>query len=341
MALDLYTPAELAGVVETITPTQNFFIDTFFNEEHTFETEEILFDKIDTRIKIAPFVAPNIQGRPQKRRGYKTSAFKPAYLKPKNPLTPNMAFPRRPGEPIGQPLSPSERWDAMIAKELADQRASIERRWEWLAAQATLFAKVVIEAEDYPSTTVDFGRDPTHTVVLTGTARWGQAAADISGNLEAWATLIQNKTGGVVTTVFMSTDVWAVVRKDPFVQKLMDIRRGSVSNGELGPLNDLRYRYVVTLGAFDLYTYSDVYIDENDVDQPFMPPNTVLMVAPQQFRGARCYGAILDSEAILNATPIYAKMWSQPDPSVTFVMSQSAPLMVPLNPDASLVAHPL
>lgn len=339
--MDLYTPTELAGVIETIIPEQTFFLDNFFPDEKTFTTEEIAFDQIESRIRIAPFVAPNMQGKPQVRKGYTTNFFKPAYVKPKNPLYPSMAFPRRAGEPIGQPLSPQEKWDALIAKELADQEAAIRRRWEWMAMQATLFAKVTVVAEDYPSTTVDFGRDPTLTVTLSGTARWGQSAADPVGDLETWAGQIQALTGAVVTRVYMAPDVWKVFRKDTEVKELMETRRGSISNGELGPQSDLTYKYIATVGTFDIYTYSDSYIDENGANQPMMPSGTVLMVAPKVFAGVRAFGAILDSKAGLQALPIFAKMWDQEDPSVTFVMSQSAPLMVPRDPNGSLCASVL
>lgn len=339
--MDLYTPAELQGVIETLIPEQNFFLDNFFQDEKTFTTEEIAFDKIESRVRIAPFVAPNMQGKPQKRQGYKTDFFKPAYVKPKNGLTPNMAFPRKVGEPIGQPMSPQEKWDALITKELADQEASIRRRWEWMAMQATLNGAVTVVAEDYPSTTVDFGRDPDNTVTLTGTVRWGQADADPIDDLEAWAGQIQSKTGAVVTTVYMAPDVWRVFRKDPDVKELLEIRRGSAANGEIGPQNDLTYKYVLTVGTFDIYVYSDSYVDETGTDQKMMPDGTVLMVAPRVFAGVRCFGAILDSKAGLQALPIFSKMWDQEDPSVTFVMSQSAPLMVPRVPDASLRANVL
>jgi hypothetical protein len=65
------------------------------------------------------------------------------------------------------------------------------------------------------------------------------------------------------------------------------------------------------------------------------------MVAPKVFAGVRAFGAILDSKAGLQALPIFAKMWDQEDPSVTFVMSQSAPLMVPRDPNGSLYASVL
>jgi hypothetical protein len=51
--------------------------------------------------------------------------------------------------------------------------------------------------------------------------------------------------------------------------------------------------------------------------------------------GTRCYGAIRDKRAGLAAMSLFPKMWDQEDPSVTYTMTQSAPLMVPGNPNNS------
>ena len=57
--------------------------------------------------------------------------------------------------------------------------------------------------------------------------------------------------------------------------------------------------------------------------------------------GVRCFGAILDEKAGFNAMAVFPKMWSQQDPSATYVMTQSAPLTVPVNPNNSLTAQVL
>lgn len=337
--MDLYTPSELLGVIDTVIPEQSFWLPQFFSEVQQFTTEEVMFDKIAHNRTLAPFVAPNNQGRPMRRRGYNTSSIKPAYIKPKDPVTPNQMFTRRAGESLGTgSLTPQERWDASVADILAEHRRSIERRWEWMACQAALYATITIAAEDYPSTTVDFGRDSSLTIALTGTARWGQSAADPVGNLEDWAQKIRDLTGIVVKRVTMTPDVWRVFRKDPEVIALMETRRGSVSNGELGPIADLSYAFVATVGEFEIWTYSDTYVDETGAVQPFMQPGTVFMGSPEGLKGIAAYGAILDQHASLEPQQIFSRMWDDNDPPRTFIMSQSAPIMVPRNPNASLRA---
>ena len=340
--MEMYTSTELLGVVETIQPQLSFWLPNFFPRAVNFTTEEIFFDKISRNRTLAPFVAPNVQGKPMRQRGYKTESFKPAYIKPKDPVTPSEMFHRAAGEGLGaNQLSPAEKWDAAIAARLSDQRRAIERRWEWMACQAALFGAVTVEGEDYPSTTVDFGRKPSHTITLSGTATWDGADADIIGNLEAWAQIIFEDTGLVVSRAIVSPDVWAVMRKNEAVLQLFETRRGSLSKAETGPLDASLSRQVAIIGEFEIWTYSDTYIDDAGNPQKFMPDGTVFMGHAQGMEGVQAFGAILDAKAGLQPLSIFAKMWDNEDPSVTFVMSQSAPLMIPAQPDATLLAHVL
>lgn len=336
--MDLYNPAELLGVVDTIIPEQSFWLPNYFGEVVTFDTEEIMFDRIAHQRTLAPFVAPNNQGRPLKNRGYNTRAFKPAYIKPKDALTPNQTFIRQAGERINGSLSPQQRWDANVTWTLSNQVRAIRRRLEWMACQAALYATLTIVAEDYPSTTVDFLRDAGNRIVLTGTARWGQSAADVIGNLESWAQIIFTKTGYYQTDYLLSPDVWAVMRKDPGVLALLETRRGSASNAEIGPVAKQQYKKVAELGEFSIWIYSDTYVDENGTAQNFMPAGSVFLGSAEGMKGIQAFGAILDQDANLQPQEIFSNMWKENDPPRTFIMSQSAPLMVPREPNATVFA---
>ena len=52
--------------------------------------------------------------------------------------------------------------------------------------------------------------------------------------------------------------------------------------------------------------------------------------------GVQAYGAIRDEEIGLQPVPYYVKSWIQYDPSVRYAMLQSAPIMVPFRPNASV-----
>ncbi|MCH2058303.1 MAG: major capsid protein, partial [Thalassotalea sp.] len=83
--------------------------------------------------------------------------------------------------------------------------------------------------------------------------------------------------------------------------------------------------------------YTGQYINpENDNKEYYMPVNKILL-GNSSYDGVRCYGAIQDvdanDEGVVSASR-YPKNWKQPDPSVEYIMTQSAPLMVTPDPNA-------
>jgi hypothetical protein len=180
MAIDAFETMTLVGVLDRQPTERLFFLDEFFTSEITFTTETIAFDEVGERYrKLAPFVAPNVQGRVMKSQGFTTKTFRPAYVKPKHIVDPNKQFARRAGEALATgSLTPGQRFDAAVAENLRIEQDMIRRRENWMAAQAVIHGTVLVAGEDYPPVTVDFGRDAGLTSVLAGTARWGEADAD-------------------------------------------------------------------------------------------------------------------------------------------------------------------
>ena len=65
----------------------------------------------------------------------------------------------------------------------------------------------------------------------------------------------------------------------------------------------------------------------------------VEMLVPQSARGAHPgRDAVQDLAAQLQSLTVFADMWPEKDPSAMFIMHQSAPLMVPINPNATFKA---
>jgi hypothetical protein len=60
------------------------------------------------------------------------------------------------------------------------------------------------------------------------------------------------------------------------------------------------------------------------------------MVSPGVLDGAQLHGAILDGAAGYRAAEYFPKMWEDNDPPVEWFLLQSAPLIVPFRPKASL-----
>ena len=210
MAGNIYDTTTLLEVLRVQKAPSQFWL-TFFPSQINFETEDIAFDKVftDDR-KLAPFVVPNVQGRVLGYEGYETMAFKPAYVKPKHVVDPNMVIPRMAGESLGTgSMSIEQRRNAVIAELLRRHRVMHENRWEWMAAKAIIDGKVTVKGEDYPEKLVDFRRDASLTGVLTGTASWSQAGtANPIGDLKTKRVAAHNLCGARISKCVFGADAW-------------------------------------------------------------------------------------------------------------------------------------
>lgn len=350
MAVSLYSTQELIEVQQRLQQLPDGFWRNRYTRVITSDREEIMFEvaDVDNR-KLAPFVAPNVQGRVMRGQGYEARTFRPAYVKPKHVVDPTKAIPRMMGEPIMGGMSLQARFDAIVANNLRLERESIERRWDWMAAQATIYGSVLVEGDDYPSTLVDFGRDPSLTVTLSGTAMWSATAtADPLGDLAAANDAAFALGNAPITDlVFGITAYSNFIKNDAVKELLSTMTRASNSQFATIPLmQNSNYQNMGFIdspggGRFNLWRYSNWYsaVDSNGnlTVQQFLDPEFVVGLGPG-LDGTALFGAILDYDAGFQAeATVFPKMWVEKDPSVVYTMSQSAPLFAPLNPNNSFV----
>ncbi len=344
MALELYGTTTLVGVQRRQQVDDLFWLDTFANDQINFETEEIAWERINPKRKLAPFVSPRAQGRVMRREGSTSVTFRPAYVKPKHEVNPFQARPRRVGEAFGGTLSLEARYNAIIAENLADEANMIRRRWDWMTAKAMIDGKVVIASEDgdYPEVEVDFKRDATLDTTLLLSARWGEADADPLADLNLHRRRAYTAGGGRIDRLIMGLDAFDKFFSDEDVQKLLktDGNRGEASSLSSLSSPDANFESRGVLqgangqGRLEVYTYAGTYHDYDGVEQQIMDSNDVVGVG-SSLKMTRCFGAIMDKRAQLRALEMFPKLWDQEDPSQTFTMTQSAPLMAPGEPNAT------
>lgn len=339
--VDLYSSAVLNRVVQDLksVAVDPFLLNTFFGEVSVSTSEEIYFDVLSGKPRLAPFVSPLVEGQIVESLGYTTSSFKPAYVKDKRVFEDGKPVRRLPGQAIVGPIDPMDVRRINLATESLDQLAMLNRRLEWMAAKIMLTGSVTITGEKYPTTVVNFGRDAALTVVNTGTALWTDAGSDPIADLENDATLIRTKSGANAIDVIMAQNVFGVFRAHSKVQALVKQDSGFSrrTDLDLGP-NSMRAgaTYMGTFGAFNIWVYSDSFVDETGTVGQYIPDNYLVMAATGQVEGVRHFGAIKDESAGFQATDYFQKSWVMPDPAVRFLMLQSAPLVVPYRVNATL-----
>lgn len=345
----IYDSRTLLGVFwadDYMEPPSNYWLSTFFPDQIDFTTEEVDFGKIYSDVrKLAPLVVPTAQGKPIYTAAERRMLVRPAYVKPKDPVSASRMIRRAAG--IGdltraQPLTPQQRYDAIVADVVKQHRRAIERRWEWMAAEAILYGSITLEDEAYPRTVVDFERQADLSITLTNGNRWGDNGVSIMSSIESFRKLVRTAPfGGVTNRLTVGGDVWDEMRESTEIRELLNANYRLNNNVSLnmGLRDDLQVEYVGKLsGTLEVYVYSDYYQDTTGAAVPFMSPKDILLSGPN-VRGVRAFGAIQDKSAQLQALPVFGKMWDEQDPSVTYIMHQSAPLMVPVNPNNTLRAR--
>lgn len=337
--MDLFTTQTLLAIVADLRVPQQGLASRYFTNGCQDTSEEIHFDIDNKPRRMAPFVSPLVAGKVVQSRGFRTSTFKPAYIKDKRVFHPGRAIKRLMGERIGGgDYSPEQRMQGLLVQDLQDQLEMLERRMEWMAAQALYNGAITVVGDDYPSAVVDFGRDANQTVVKTGGNRWGEAGIKPLDDLQDWSDAMVKTTGVALTEVLMTVDAWKVFRADADVKTRLDRYRG---NSTLTPDAHQKEGLVFQgmVDQFAIYTYSGWAVDPvTNVETAYLPAYTVLGCAgPALVEGVRHFGAILDVDS-LQAVPYFTKSWTQEDPSMRYLLMQSAPLLVPYRVNATFRA---
>lgn len=343
MAGQIYDTTTLLSVMEQQKVLTPFWLN-FFPTQINFETEDIAFDRVNTDYrKLAPFVAPNVQGRVQSHSGYDTVAFKPAYVKPKDAIDPNMVIPRRAGEALGSgSLSLSQRRDAVIAEVLRQHRTQLTNRNEWLAARALIDGTVTLTGEDYPTVTIDFRRDASLSYTLAGAARWSETTATPLADIKAARINANERSGARITTVIFGGTAWEHFAARVDLKEFMNRNYGGNEGSRISLMSDgytgQEFMGVIQgndgAGRIEAWVDTSKYVDSTGTEQYFLDQKTVVGVSAMS-EGVRCFGAIKDIDAGLRPLEVFTKMWRNEDPSVEYILSQSAPLMVPKRPNAT------
>ncbi len=342
---DLYTSNYLIGVIEglpALGDPNTRLLERYFGRLIEEDSEEIHFDKSIRYRIMAPFVSPLVEGAILEERGLTTETFKPAYIKPKTPLDPTRAVKRTAGEQIGGSLSAGDRQRLRVSQTLEDHRAYIERRLEWMAAQVLLAGSVVISGDKYPAVTVDFGRAAGLTVTLAGGDLWSdETNADPLANLHDWnEAAMKSVAGAPIQDFIMDPDAFKNFRKHPKVTAKLDLRREVGAELRIQPLRSEGLRYMGSIDGFDIWVYQVWYEDTIGTLVPFFASGTVCG-ASAGIEGVQHFGAIYDEGAGYQAMRYYPKSWVEDDPSRRFVMTQSAPLVVPGRVNATFKASVL
>lgn len=338
MAFDLFTPAELITAAEENHKFTQLFLALFFPNKMEFASKQVMLDEIPGKVGMAVYCSPSVSGKVSKTRGSLTKSFEPGYAKPKHTVDIQATLRRRAGEPIGAPLTPSERYDFLVAQNIEDEEKALQQLEEHQAVQACLYGAYTMSGENLPEPVhVDMERKPENHIVQSGDGRWSvQSAADYDPtmDIDAYADL----SSGTIDVLLMGGKAWAALNRFKAFREKFDTKRGSQSLAELG-LKDLG-AWVSIKGYYGdtmIMVTKNQYVDPTTGKETLYMPENGMLLGNRTADGYRLYGCIQDMDAVNDGMEVgsrYPKNWKEGgDPSNYYTMTQSAPAMV--LPDAN------
>jgi len=343
-----FSTVDLIQVVPTLKRPVKFLLDKFFPNIQVSETEFVAIDIDIGKRRIAPFVSPLVEGKLVEQRGRQLNMYKPPYIKDKR--APDLRKPvmRQIGERIGGgELKGAAREMANINFEMADQVDMIDRRLEWMAAQVLQTGTVTVAGEGFPTEVIDFGRDPSLTIALSGANQWGVSANfDNDGYdpipqkcIERWQHQVLRLSGAQCSDLVFTTSSWELFMNGSAMQGAIKFPALNSAGNTINPGAQIAPGavYKGRWGQYDLWLYNEWFVDEDGEEQPMLVDGTVLMCGPG-LMGLRAFGVIMDPAFNYQSLPYAPKTWLKEDPGQRMMMMQSSPLVIPSRVNASLAA---
>ncbi|RYM47643.1 major capsid protein [Serratia proteamaculans] len=347
MPQSIYDTVSLVGLVPNLMTSQNWILDRFFPNIETSNDEYVAID-VDVGLRrMAPFCSPLVEGKLVESRRYQTDKFKPAYIKDKRAPDLRKPIRRQIGERIGGEYTAAEREMLNIQFEMSDQIDILNRRLEWMGCSALSTGTVTIKGEGFPTTVVDFGRDPSLTIALSGSDKWptslaaGATNTQPSDDIETWQTLVLQKSGAAPTDLVFTNKSWKAFRLDTTIKDNAIVFPALSPFGnqiDAGPRVQKGAVYKGRWGQFDLWLYNDWFIDpDTGIETPMLADGSVIM-SGADLMGTRAFGAIMDPAFNYGPMAYAPKSWLKEDPAQRFLLMQSSPIVIPSRVNAALCA---
>jgi hypothetical protein len=346
MSISIFDPRVLDEVVRLLPPNNMWFTRTFFTRRRTIEGTKADVDFFKGTRRLAPFVNPKGQAPNVEKQGFQTNQFVTPMVRMKDTTTQEQLDVRVMGEQLqNSGMTKADRAIQKMAEVMADFNNMIDRRIEWMAAQALFTGKIPVKGEgvDYE---IDFSF--TNKATCGTTSGYGvvwstSATADPIGDMEK-AQLVCVQNG------YRRPNI-AVMARDAYNEfigctKVKDLINSL--NMEMAIIKPQVLPAGITYGGtiqklnLSIYIYDEWYKGDDGVEAPMVPVGTVLLIATDA-RFSIYFGEMMVADAtapgglrsiIGERTP---ESWVEEDPPKRFLALQSRPLTAPQEVDSWFV----
>jgi hypothetical protein len=349
--VNIYEPRKMMKVIKKNAPVTTFLRDKFFRNRQTFVTETFDVDFVKGARELAPFVSPLIGGKAVRNRGYQTKNYHASLVAPYIVTTAGDLMSRYPGEDLYSDRAPADRAVEKLADDLRRLEDMATRREEWMCAKA-LFTGMIPIIGDGVNEVIDF--EFTNIVEITDpTLKWNAETADILENIQDWRTKVR-QTGYVNCDIaVMARDVANAIIANPAIQKLLDIKNYDLAVIKPKELpGGVKYIGTIQSEGLDLYTYDEVFLDENQPDgngeptlQKLVPDGYIALLSSKasysMYYGAIHYIPEGQTNFVTAEGTRVPHSWVARNPDRRFLSLQSRPMPIPHEVDSWCVAKVL
>lgn len=328
MPISMYETRKMLEMLQQRLEPTMFLKKMFFSNTVQFETKVVDIDIWKGQRRIAPFVSSKVKGKLVERIGFTTHSYEPPYIKIKSLATADDGMDRLPGETVySSNGGPEERVRKLLAGDLVDMEEQILRREELMCADVLDDGILTVVGEGI-ELTIDFLMPSDNKITLTGPALWSAlSTANPYNDLRKWKRQIAQKTGRNADVVVLGQDVI-----ENFLNNAIIKEKVALYNQNYGRLDPKMLpegvTHYITFPEFGLsvYSYDGLYLDlDTSIEKSYMPRHKVWMGCTSA-RTNFSYGAIKDLKAGTFAVSRFPKSWEEEDPSVRYLLLQSAPL---------------
>lgn len=334
------------GVIKQMELPKPFY-QGLYGTQFLAKSDKIIFDEVYEDYRgVAKFVAPNVIASVNQNKTYEVKSFRPAYAKEKDVIEAwsDTLQARTAGEEIGGSLDPKTRAMRMRSKQLRMHRIKMENLFELMCFQAFASGSLTFGGDaNYPKSTISYFRYPSLTVTTLGAKAWTAANVNPLESIAEMVDKVYELSQEEVDTIIMGRTAWRnfynyFTAKER--QRLLDRNiRGSDLTINLLWVGDVRgvemvARFTSLNGqTIEIYVDNRSYLDTNNRATRYVSDNEIIGFSSGGFKGVQAFGAIKDADAGWMATRMFHKEFRQDEPSADFLLTQSAPLPIVLNPN--------
>ncbi len=313
--------------------------DLIFKNRQTKRTLKFLLDCKRGNAPLAPIVNYMRQGKVVDRSGFETFEVEGVYQKVKRVTTPLDLQNRLPGQDIYPPPTPQAQAEEILRRDTTELDDMITRREEHMCSQLLQTGGYQAKGEAV-EIDIKFKPEADQISSLSGNALFSDKVnSDPLGVLRAQARKVF-RSGYAPSVSILGIDAYdALMKTDQFsgatagkpsLFSNVNMEIGRIKPEDIGP--GMLYLGRINEIGQDIFVYSGQYTDDEGNRQYFINPKNLVTVAPDA-GFAVYYGAIQNVNCLVSL-PRFFSMWTENDPSVQYLMLESAPLAAPLNLDS-------